>query len=123
MTMNEPEKIRFYDTLTRSKRPFKPINPGRVGMYVCGPTVYGDPHIGNFRTFIVGDIIRRWLEYRGFDVFMILNLTDIDDKTIRGSGEEGIPLEEFTGRYIRSFFRGVDLLNLKRSTTYPRATE
>ncbi|MDH5201527.1 MAG: cysteine--tRNA ligase [Candidatus Bathyarchaeota archaeon] len=123
MTTDEPEGIMFYDTLTRSKRPFEPINPGRVGMYVCGPTVYGDPHIGNFRTFIVGDIIRRWLEYRGYDVFMIINLTDIDDKTIRGSEEEGIPLGEFTARYIGSFFRGVDLLSLKRSTTYPRATE
>jgi cysteinyl-tRNA synthetase len=123
LIIDEPEGLRFYDTLTRSKRPFEPIEPGKVGMYVCGPTVYSDPHIGNFRTFIVGDIIRRWLEYRGYDVFNIINLTDIDDKTIRDSGKEGIPLEEFTDRYIRSFFRGVDLLNLKRSTTYPRATE
>jgi cysteinyl-tRNA synthetase len=123
LIIDEPEGLRFYDTLTRSKRPFEPIEPGKVGMYVCGPTVYSDPHIGNFRTFIVGDIIRRWLEYRGYDVFNIINLTDIDDKTIRDSGKEGVPLEEFTDRYIRSFFRGVDLLNLKRSTTYPRATE
>jgi cysteinyl-tRNA synthetase len=115
--------IVFYDTMSRAKRPFEPIEPGKVGMYVCGPTVYGDPHIGNFRTFIVGDIIRRWLEYRGYDVFMIINLTDIDDKTIRDSGKEGVSLKEFTDRYIGSFFRGVDLLSLRRSTTYPRATE
>jgi cysteinyl-tRNA synthetase len=115
--------IVFYDTMSRAKRPFEPIEPGKVGMYVCGPTVYGDPHIGNFRTFIVGDIIRRWLEYRGYDVFMITNLTDIDDKTIRDSGKEGVSLKEFTDRYIGSFFRGVDLLSLRRSTTYPRATE
>jgi len=115
--------IVFYDTMSRAKRPFEPIEPGKVGMYVCGPTVYGDPHIGNFRTFIVGDIIRRWLEYRGYDVFMIINLTDIDDKTIRDSAKEGASLKEFTDHYIGSFFRGVDLLSLRRSTTYPRATE
>ena len=123
MTMDEPRGLRLYDTLTRSKRPFQPLVPGEVKMYLCGPTVYGDPHIGNFRTFTVGDILRRWLEYRGYDVFAIMNITDIDDKTIRDSGKEGVPLKEFTDRYTRSFLRGIDLLNIRRMTVYPRATD
>jgi cysteinyl-tRNA synthetase len=123
LTMDEPRGLKLYDTLTRSKRPFQPLVPGEVKMYLCGPTVYGDPHIGNFRTFTVGDILRRWLEYRGYNVFAIMNITDIDDKTIRDSGKEGVPLEEFTDRYTRSFLRGIDLLNIKRMTAYPRAMD
>jgi cysteinyl-tRNA synthetase len=123
MTTDEPTGLMLYDTLTRSKKPFEPVEQGKVRMYVCGPTVYGDPHIGNFRTFTAGDIIRRWLEYRGYDVLHVMNITDIDDKTIRDSGEEGVSLEEFTERYIESFFRGLDLMNIKRATTYPKATE
>jgi len=102
---------------------FDPLEPGKVGMYVCGPTVYSDPHIGNFRSFLVGDIVRRWLEYRGYDVFQVMNITDIDDKTIRDSGKEGVSLREFTERYTASFLRGVDLLNIKRAIVYPRATD
>ena len=123
MTSVEPKGLVLYDTLTRRKRPFESIESGRVRMYVCGPTVYSDPHIGNFRTFMLGDILRRWLEYRGYEVFHVMNITDIDDKTIRDSGEEGVSLKEFTDRYTRSFFRGMDLLNIRRATTYPRATE
>ncbi|MBS7652349.1 cysteine--tRNA ligase [Candidatus Bathyarchaeota archaeon] len=115
--------MRFYDTLTRRKKPFEPLEPGKVRMYLCGPTVYSDPHIGNFRSFLVGDIIRRWLEYRGYQVFYVMNITDIDDKTIRDSGKEGISLKEFTERYTRSFLRGLDILNIRRATVYPRATE
>ncbi len=123
MTMDEPKGLRLYDTFTRRKRPFKPLEPGKVRMYVCGPTVYSDPHIGNFRAFLVGDILRRWLEYRGYEVFQVMNITDIDDKTIRDSGREGVSLKEFTERYTRSFLRGLDLLNIRRATVYPRATE
>jgi cysteinyl-tRNA synthetase len=115
--------LQFYDTLTRSKKPFEPLEPGKVSMYVCGPTVYSDPHIGNFRTFTVGDIVRRWLEYRGYDVFHIMNITDIEDKTIRDSGKEGVSLKEFTERYTDSFLRGLDLMNIKRAHVYPKATE
>jgi cysteinyl-tRNA synthetase len=121
--MVENRGIMFYDTLTRRKRLFEPLEPGKVRMYVCGPTVYGDPHIGNFRSFLMGDIICRWLEYRGYNVFQVMNLTDIDDKTIRDSGKEGIPLKEFTERYTASFLRGLDRLNIKRAKIYPKATE
>ena len=82
--------------MTRSKRPFEPLEPGKVKMYACGPTVYGDPHIGNFSSFVSADLLRRWLEYRGYDVTMIMNVTDIDDKTIRDSAKAGEPIKEFT---------------------------
>jgi cysteinyl-tRNA synthetase len=114
--------IQIYDTMTRRKKPFKPLNPPTVTMYVCGPTVYGDPHIGNLRTFTLGDLIRRWLEYRGYLVKYVMNITDIDDKTIRDSGEAGKTLKEFTDYYTEVFFRGLDLLSIKRATAHPRAT-
>lgn len=117
------KSLRLYDTLKRSKRRFEPLIDGKVSMYVCGPTVYSDPHIGNFRSFMVGDLIRRWLEYRGFEVIHVMNITDIDDKTIRDSGVEGVSLREFTERYTRSFLRGIDLLHIKRAAVYPKATE
>jgi cysteinyl-tRNA synthetase len=114
--------IQIYDTMTRQKRQFDPINPPKVTMYVCGPTVYGDPHIGNLRSFTSGDLIRRWLEYRGYYVKYVMNITDIDDKTIRDSGKAGQNLKEFTEHYTQIFFRGLDLLNIKRATVHPRAT-
>jgi cysteinyl-tRNA synthetase len=114
--------IQIYDTMTRRKKPFKPLNPPTGTMYVCGPTVYGDPHIGNLRTFTLGDLIRRWLEYRGYLVKYVMNITDIEDKTIRDSGEAGKTLKEFTDYYTEVFFRGLDLLSIKRATAYPRAT-
>ena len=114
--------IQIYDTMTRSKRRFDPLNSPEVTMYVCGPTVYGDPHIGNLRSFTSGDLIRRWLEYRGYLVKYIMNITDIEDKTIRDSGKEGKTLKEFTEHYTGVFFRGLDLLNIKRATAHPRAT-
>jgi cysteinyl-tRNA synthetase len=115
--------IQIYDTMTRRKKPFKPLNPPTVTMYVCGPTVYGDPHIGNLRTFTLGDLIRRWLEYRGYLVKYVMNITDIEDKTIRDSAAAGKTLKEFTDYYIEVFFRGLDLMSIKRATAYPRATE
>ncbi len=114
--------IQIYDTMTRRKRRFKPLNPPTVTMYVCGPTVYGDPHIGNLRTFTLGDLIRRWLEYRGYWVKYVMNITDIEDKTIRDSGKAGKTLKEFTDYYTEVFFRGLDLLSIKRATAHPRAT-
>ncbi len=115
--------VELYDTMTRSKRAFEPIEPGKVRMYACGPTVYGDPHIGNFRSFVSADLLRRWLEYRGYDVTFVMNVTDIDDKTIRDSGKAGIPIREFTAKYTRSFLRGLDAMNIRRASANPRATE
>jgi len=114
--------IRMYDTMTRRKRQFKPLNPPEVTMYVCGPTVYGEPHIGNLRTFTSGDLIRRWLEHRGYRVKYIMNITDIEDKTIRDSGKAGKTLKEFTDHYTGVFLRGLDLLKIGRATAHPRAT-
>jgi cysteinyl-tRNA synthetase len=91
-------------------------------MYVCGPTVYGEPHIGNLRTFTSGDLIRRWLMQRGYRVKYIMNITDIEDKTIRDSGKAGKTLKEFTDYYTEAFFRCMDALNNRRATAHPRAT-
>jgi cysteinyl-tRNA synthetase len=117
------DELRFWNTLTRVKEKFLPIETGKVRLYVCGPTVYNDPHIGNWRTFLFGDILRRWLEYRDYTVFHVMNITDIDDKTIRDSGKEGVSLKVFTDRYTQSFFQGLNTLKIRPATVYPRATE
>jgi len=114
--------IQIYDTMSKRKEPFTPLNPPQVTMYVCGPTVYGEPHIGNLRTFTSGDLLRRWMEYRGYDVKYIMNITDIDDKTIRDSGKEGKTLKEFTDHYTKIFLESMDKLNNRRATAHPRAT-
>jgi len=115
--------IKFFNTLTRKKDLFKPIKGKEVLMYNCGPTVYGPPHIGNMRSFVFADVLRRFLEFSGFKIKQIMNLTDIDDKTIRDSGAEGVGLKEFTERYADVFFKYLDILNIKRASMYPKATE
>ncbi len=115
--------LRLYNTLTRRKEVFKPIKAREVRMYNCGPTVYDYAHIGNFRAYIFVDMLRRYLEYKGFRVRHITNLTDVDDKTIKGSKEEGIPLDKYTGKYTKAFFEDIKTLNILPSTIYPRATE
>jgi len=119
----QSENIRFFNTLTRTKEKFISIESGKVKMYTCGPTVYDFSHIGNFRAFVFEDLLRRWLEYRGFRVTQVMNLTDVDDKTIKGSREQGIPLNEYTQRYITAFFEDVARLNIQKAEHYPRATE
>src|SRR4030042_5538461 len=96
--------LRFFNTLTRRKEKFTPLEPGKVRMYTCGPTVYDYAHIGNFRAFLFEDLLKRWLEYRGFNVTHIMNLTDIDDKTIKGCQKQGIPLKQYTEVYAKAFF-------------------
>lgn len=115
--------IKIYNTMTRQKEEFVPITPGEVKMYVCGPTVYNFFHIGNARTFVVFDAIRRYFEFRGYDVKFVQNFTDIDDKLIKKANEEGITVGEVAERYIKEYYTDADALNLKRATVNPRATE
>jgi cysteinyl-tRNA synthetase len=115
--------IRFFNTLTRRKERFVPIEKGKVRMYTCGPTVYDYAHIGNFRAFLFEDLLKRWLEYRGFTVTHVMNLTDVDDKTIRGSQKQQVPLRQFTENYANAFFEDIKALNVKPATYYPKATD
>ncbi|SFB34740.1 cysteinyl-tRNA synthetase [Clostridium frigidicarnis] len=115
--------IKIYNTLTKKKEEFKPLVHGEVKMYVCGPTVYNFFHIGNARTFIVFDTIRKYFEYRGYEVKFIQNFTDIDDKMINKANDEGITVKELGDRYISEYYEDADNLLIKRATVNPRATE
>ncbi len=115
--------LQFFNTLTRRKEDFVPLNPPHVGMYTCGPTVYNFAHIGNFRAFVFQDLLRRYLEYKGFDVKHVMNVTDVEDKIIRTVRESGKSLREVTDFYTQEFFRDLDALNIKRAHVTPRATE
>ncbi len=121
--MSSERTIRFHDTLTRRLEPFRPLEPGRVRMYTCGPTVYDFPHIGNFRAYVWEDLLRRFLKYRGFAVTQVMNITDVEDKTIRDSRAAGMELGEYTEKYIQAFFEDIDTLGMERAEHYPRATE
>jgi cysteinyl-tRNA synthetase len=117
--------LRFLNTLSRSLETFTPLDSaGRtVRLYTCGPTVYNFAHIGNFRAYIFEDLLQRHLEARGFDVQRVMNLTDVDDKTIRGCREAGIPLTAFTARFKQAFFEDLDALRIKRANHFPEATD
>ncbi|MFR9241460.1 MAG: cysteine--tRNA ligase [Clostridium baratii] len=115
--------MKLYNTLTRKKEEFVPITPGEVKMYVCGPTVYNFFHIGNGRTFIVFDTIRRYFEYRGYKVKFVQNFTDIDDKMINRANEEGTTVKKVGDKYISEYYTDADALNIERATVNPRATE
>jgi cysteinyl-tRNA synthetase len=122
MTANS-STICVFNTLTRQKDMFTPIRQGEVKMYTCGPTVYDYAHIGNFRAFLFEDLLKRWLKYRGFKVTHVMNLTDVDDKTIKGSQAKGIPLREYTDFYVKAFFEDIGKLNIEPADQYPRATD
>ncbi len=115
--------LRFLNTLTRKLENFEPIEQGIVRMYTCGPTVYGPAHIGNFRAYTFEDILRRYLLYKKYHVTQVMNLTDIDDKTIRDSNAAGISLSDHTRKFKDMFFRDLDRLNIQRAEHYPAATE
>jgi cysteinyl-tRNA synthetase len=115
--------ISLFNTITRRKDRFSSIKKGKVQMYTCGPTVYGYAHIGNFRAFLFEDLLKRWLEYRGYRVTHVMNLTDVDDKTIRGSRRQKIPLQQYTEYYANAFFEDIKALNIKPADHYPKATE
>jgi cysteinyl-tRNA synthetase len=115
--------LRFYNTMSRKLEDFEPIVPGQVRLYTCGPTVYDYSHIGNLRTFLFEDILRRTLRFAGFEVTQVMNLTDIDDKTIREAKAAGLELRAYTDRYIEAFFADLDAMRVERAEHYPRATE
>ena len=119
--MEEPMKI--YNTLTRKKEEFQPIEEGKVRMYVCGPTVYNYIHIGNARPMIIFDTFRRYLEYKGYEVNYVSNFTDVDDKIIKEAIEEGITAEDVSARFIAECKKDMADLNLKPATTHPLATQ
>jgi len=113
----------FFNTLTRKKERFVPIEEGKVGMYTCGPTVYDYGHIGNFRAFLFDDLLRRWLEYNGYKVTQVMNITNVDDKTIKAAKKLGAPLKDITRKYIDAFFEHLRMLNVEKAEHYPRATD
>ncbi|QIA28067.1 cysteine--tRNA ligase [Thermaerobacter sp. PB12/4term] len=115
--------IQIYNTLTGQKEPFEPLEPGRVRMYNCGPTVYDYFHVGNLRTFLFFDVVRGWLEYRGYRVRYIQNFTDIDDKLIRRAAERGITVKELADEQIRAYFEDADALGIVRADVHPRVSE
>lgn len=116
-------EIKLYNTLTRNKEVFKPIKKNTVGIYTCGPTAYDYAHIGNFRAYICSDILKRYLKYKGFRVKHVMNITDVDDKTIKGANNEGISLRQYTSRYENAFFEDLEKLNIDKADTFPRATD
>lgn len=115
-------KPRFFNTLTREEEEFSPLEEGRVRMYTCGPTVYNYAHIGNFRAYVFEDLLQRHLEFRGYQVERVMNLTDVDDKTIRGCRAEGVPLAQFTERFKEAFFADLKALRIKEANHFPAAT-
>ena len=115
--------MKFFNTLTRQKDEFIPIKEGEVKIYACGPTVYNYIHIGNARPLCVFDVLRRYLEWRGFTVTFVQNFTDIDDKLIRKANEEGITVPEVAERYIKEFWTDAKGLNVREASVHPRATE
>jgi len=115
--------LKIYNTLSRKKELFKPIKKGSVGIYSCGPTVYAFAHIGNFRNFIFVDLLKRYLRIKGFKIKHVMNITDIDDKTIRDSAKEGLSLKKFTEKYAKAFFEDIGALNIEKADIYPKATD
>ncbi len=115
--------MKLYNTLTRRKENFKPIKKNEVKMYSCGPTVYNYAHIGNYRSFIFGDILKRYLRFKGYKVTQVMNITDVDDKIIKKCSAENISLQEYTNKYRDIFFKDLDKLNIQKAEIFPQATE
>jgi len=115
--------LKVQNTLTRRLEPFEPLEEGKVRVYACGPTIYDHAHIGNFRSFLSYDLIHRYLEWSGYDVRFVMNLTDIDDKTIKGAVREGVSVTEFTRRFGEAVLEDARTLGVRPADAYPRATE
>ena len=115
--------LKFYNTLSGQTEEFKPLVDNNVRLYLCGPTVWSYAHIGNFRSFVFGDVLRRHLEYKGYNVTHVMNLTDVDDRIINEAAKKGVDINQFTAPFIEAFWEDFDALGLKRPTLAPRATE
>ena len=115
--------MKIFNTLTRHKDEFHPINEGKVGIYVCGPTVYDYIHIGNARPMIVFDTLRRYFEYKGYEVNYVSNFTDVDDKIIKRANEEGVDASVISERYIAECKKDMAALHVEEATTHPQATK
>lgn len=116
-------RFTIYNTMSRTMEELVPLEGRHVRMYTCGPTVYNYAHIGNYRAYMFEDLLRRWLQYKGFEVTQVQNLTDVDDKTIRGAREAGVPLRSFTQTYKDAFFEDLRTLNIEPAEHYPAATD
>src|SRR6266540_3495629 len=117
--------LRFFNTYSRELEEFEPRDPAArtIGIYTCGPTVYSRAHIGNFRAYIFEDLLQRHLELRGYQIHRVMNITDVDDKTIRGAREAKIPLSKFTEPFKQAFFQDIETLRIKRANDFPAATD
>jgi cysteinyl-tRNA synthetase len=115
--------LRIYNTLSKQKEPFRPITPGKVGIYVCGPTVYDACHIGHARSMVVFDVMVRYFKAIGYEVTYVRNFTDVDDKIINRANQQGVSIQELSDKYIEAFYEDMDALNVERATVEPRATE
>src|SRR5215212_8531813 len=115
--------LRLKNTLSRTQEEFKPLEGNTVRMYVCVPTVYDYGHIGNFRTFVAVDVLRRYLKYTGYDLLHVMNITDVEDKIIRNMLEQGKPLKEYTEHYTQEFLTDCQSLNIESPEMMPRATD
>lgn len=115
--------MKFYNTLTRQKEEFVTVEPGKVKMYACGPTVYNYFHIGNARTFITFDALRNYLQYRGYEVTFVQNFTDVDDKIIQQALKENLSPKEVSEKYIDAYFKDAESLGILKADVHPRVTE
>jgi len=115
--------MNFFNSMSRSKEPVVPLETGHIGMYTCGPTVYNFAHIGNFRAYTFEDILRRAIQFSGCKVTQVMNLTDVDDKTIRGANAAGVSLKAFTAPFVQAFFEDLKTLNIQPAELYPAATD
>jgi cysteinyl-tRNA synthetase len=115
--------LKVFNTLKKKKEEFVPLKAPNVSMYTCGPTVYNYPHIGNYRAYVFGDILKRYLKYKGFKVEHVMNITDVEDKIIRDAHKAGIKIKELTQKYENAFFEDLENLNIAGADVYPRATE
>jgi cysteinyl-tRNA synthetase len=121
--VQEKIELKLFNTMTRKKERFLPLEPGKVSMYACGPTAHAPMHVGEGRRFIFSDLLARYLNYRGYTVKQVMNITDVDDKTIEGSEKAGLSLEKFTGMHIDAFHEDLEVLGIRPANHYPKASE